>query len=53
LKRDQEAIAAYDKALAIDPNIANAWYNKAISLRALGRSAEAAEAKRRAKALGG
>jgi tetratricopeptide (TPR) repeat protein len=50
LKRHQEEVAAYDRALALDPNYANAWNNKATALRGLGRTDEA---ERRAKELGG
>jgi hypothetical protein len=39
--------------LALDPNFAKTWYNEGAALRALGRKAEAKEAERRAKALGG
>jgi Flp pilus assembly protein TadD len=39
--------------LDLDPNDADVWSNKAISLRALGRTVEAEEAERRAQALGG
>jgi tetratricopeptide (TPR) repeat protein len=56
LQRYADAVTAYDKAIALDPKSAvayTAYKNKAISLRALGRTAEAAEADRKAKALGG
>ncbi len=53
LKRYADAVAACDKALSIDPKFRIAWTNKAIMLRALGRTKEAEEAERRAKALGG
>ena len=33
-----DALAAYDKALEIDPKYANAWYNKANALRNFGQS---------------
>jgi Flp pilus assembly protein TadD len=45
-------VVACDRALALDPKKANAWKNKAIALRALGRTAEAEAAEQRAKALG-
>ena len=51
-KRYKEALAAYDRALALDPNDADAWNNKGIVLRALGRTAEAEAAAKRAKELG-
>ena len=47
------ACQAFDRALALDPNLAFIWGNKAIALRALGRVAEAEAAERRAKELGG
>jgi tetratricopeptide (TPR) repeat protein len=53
LKRYQDALATYDRTLAIDPKFAQVLHNKALSLRALGRNAEAKEAERRVKALGG
>ena len=49
LKRYDEALAAYDRALALDPKYAFAWNNKGIALRALGREAEAQEAERHAR----
>ena len=52
LGRREEAIAAYDRALAIGET-AGRLKNKAITLRALGRVAEAEAAERRAKELGG
>jgi Flp pilus assembly protein TadD len=51
--RYEEAVGAYDQALALDPNSARTWHNRAVSLRALGRTSEAKEAARRAKELGG
>jgi tetratricopeptide (TPR) repeat protein len=51
LKRFQEALAAYERGF--DPNNAVDWNAKARVLRALGRNTGAAEAERRAKALGG
>ena len=42
-----------NRGLSIDSKTEAAWVAKAISLRALGRTAEAEEAERRAKALGG
>lgn len=37
----EEAIAAYDKALQIKPDLHEAWYNRGIVLRQLGRYEEA------------
>lgn len=57
LKRYAEALAAYDRALAIAPystvEAGAALRNKASTLRQLGRVAEAEEAERQARALGG
>ena len=41
LGRPQEAIAYADEALALDPAFAPAMANKAMALKALGRTAEA------------
>jgi tetratricopeptide (TPR) repeat protein len=38
LKRFEDAIACYDKAIELDPNHANAWYNKAKAFRDMGQS---------------
>ena len=46
-------MAAYEQALALDPNYVFAWKNMASTLRRLGRTKEAEEAEARAKALGG
>ena len=37
----QKAIAAYDHALAIDPEDADAWYNKGETLFKIGKTEEA------------
>ncbi|HOW34255.1 MAG TPA: tetratricopeptide repeat protein [Methanoregulaceae archaeon] len=37
----QKAIAAYDHALAIDPEDADAWYNKGETLFKMGKTEEA------------
>lgn len=37
----QEAIDSYDKAIAIDPKLAQAWYNRGNALSALGKHQEA------------
>lgn len=39
----EKAIAAYDHALAIDPDDADAWYNKGETLFKMGREKEAVE----------
>ena len=39
--RHKEAIACYDKALRIDPQLAFAWFNKSKSFAALGRTDDA------------
>ncbi|MBI4189704.1 MAG: tetratricopeptide repeat protein, partial [Betaproteobacteria bacterium] len=41
LKRYKEAILAYERALAIDPNDATAWNNKGAALLHLKRYEEA------------
>lgn len=38
LGRDEEALASYDRAIAIDPNNAHAHYNRGVVLGKLGRS---------------
>jgi tetratricopeptide (TPR) repeat protein len=43
LKRYEEANQAYDRALAIDPNLSGAWYNKAYVLYHLKRFDEVIE----------
>ena len=43
LNRYEEANQAYDRALAIDPNLSGAWYNKALVLYGLKRFDEAIE----------
>jgi tetratricopeptide (TPR) repeat protein len=53
LKRYHEAVAVFEKQATVGTLDGEDWRNKAISLRALGRTAEAEEAERRAKALGG
>jgi tetratricopeptide (TPR) repeat protein len=51
LERFDEALAAYDEALVLRPEIANVWRKKAGVLRALGRETEAQEAERQADGL--
>lgn len=41
--RYEEAIAAYDNAIAVNPHYAMAWNNKGIALGRLGRHEEAKE----------
>ena len=45
-KRFTEALAAYDRALALDPQFALAWNNKIALLRRLGRTVEEQETER-------
>jgi tetratricopeptide (TPR) repeat protein len=51
LRRYEEALPYLEGALAMDAQVLDAW--KAVALRALGREAEAQEAERRAKEVGG
>jgi len=53
LKRYQDALIAFDRALALTPTRAMAWRKKAAALRGLGRGRDAKNAEGRAKALGG
>ena len=50
--RHKEAIACYDRALKINPELAIPWHNKAKSLAALGRADEATKCITRAANLG-
>ncbi|NJL56051.1 tetratricopeptide repeat protein [bacterium] len=50
LERHEEAIANYDRALAIQPDYALAWVNKAKALDVLGRHEEAKQSRDRAAA---
>lgn len=52
LKRYEEAIAAYDQALRLDPTDAVAYYNKGVTLYNLKRSKEAQQCYQMAKQLG-
>ena len=47
LGRREEAIACYEKTLAVEPQHLMAWYNKAISEDALGKYAMAAKSYRK------
>lgn len=40
----KDAVKAYDKAIAINPQLSDVWYNKSNALRLLGRTREAYEA---------
>ncbi len=52
LKRYEEALAAYEQALRLDPNFAFAYYNKGVTLERLGRKREAQQAYERARQHG-
>ena len=52
LKRQQEAVPILERATAINPNDASAWFNLAIANRDIGNSGAAREAANKAKALG-
>ncbi|HOC83844.1 MAG TPA: tetratricopeptide repeat protein [Methanoculleus sp.] len=39
----EQAIANYDRALELDPYHADAWFNKGMSLRSIGRNIEAVQ----------
>ena len=43
LGQHEQAIASYDQAIRIDPYHADAWFNKGMSLRSVGRDAEATQ----------
>jgi tetratricopeptide (TPR) repeat protein len=45
-RRGEQALEAYNRALALDPTYAHAWSNKILLLERLGRLREAAEARR-------
>lgn len=51
-ERSEEALAASERALALDPEAASAWASKGGALGQLGRDAEALDAYDRAVALG-
>lgn len=53
LQRDEEALHCFDQAIALDPHDGYYWKQKAVSLHALGSTAAAEEAERRAQELGG
>jgi tetratricopeptide (TPR) repeat protein len=43
LEKNEDAIASYNKALEIDPSQADAWFNKGIVLKKMGRTKESAQ----------
>jgi Flp pilus assembly protein TadD len=45
-------ILAYGEAIRLDPQYAEAWYNKGAALEALGRDTDASTAFARAKGMG-
>jgi Flp pilus assembly protein TadD len=47
-----EAVKSYSKAIGLSPGFVNALYNRAVSLRELGREAEALNDYRAAARLG-
>ena len=51
LGRRKDAVEAYNRSTALDPNFAEAWYNKGVSLAALGQRDDAIVAYNRAIAL--
>ena len=51
MKRYQEAVVAYDRSLALNPNLSYHWACKGHALRALGRFQEALSAYDRSLAL--
>jgi serine/threonine protein kinase len=52
LKRSQEALAAYEQAIHLNPNFAPAYRNKGLALEALGKKQGAQQAYERARRLG-
>ncbi len=51
LKRYEEALAAYDQAIRLGPNVADAYSGKGIALTGLGRQKEAKQAYEKAQQL--
>jgi Flp pilus assembly protein TadD len=49
--RYEDALAAYDRALALDPEDADVWNNRGVALHELGRTGQARAAYDRAIAL--
>lgn len=52
LNRYEEALKAYDNATSLNPNYAEAWFDKGLVLKALNRDAEAGAAFARARKMG-
>jgi tetratricopeptide (TPR) repeat protein len=52
LKRYEEALAAYEQAIRLDPNFAVAYHNKGVALDNLRRSKEAQQCYEKARQLG-
>ena len=52
LKRYDEALAAYDQAIKLDPQKGMYYNNKANTLDALGKKQEAEQARQKARELG-
>src|SRR5271157_4926196 len=52
LGKYNEVIQAFDKAIQLKPDDADAWYNNGIALKALGRTTESNAAFAKAKELG-
>lgn len=52
LKRYEEALAAHEQAIRLDPNYALAYYGKGVALESLGKKTEAQQAYARARQLG-
>jgi predicted TPR repeat methyltransferase len=53
LKRYPEALAAFDRAIALKASLANAWLGRGDALRSMGQGGDAIAAYRQALALGG
>ena len=51
LKRGQEAVVCFDRAIALDPRDASAWNNKGCALLAIGKQSEAMACLQEAKRL--
>ncbi len=51
LGRPAEAAAAFERAIALDPNLAEAWNNRGAALWAVGKYPEALQSVERAIAL--
>ena len=51
LGQDEEALKAFEKAIELDPDYAEAWHNKSAALIQLGRYEEASKSLKKAKEL--